>query len=136
MRTSVRVQPFRSLLSGLVLLSAAAFGGCSRPVDAQSGASDGAATASASPGAEAKRRVAAGAKLIDVRTPAEFAAGHIEGAVNIPVADFEKRLAEIGDTNTSVVVYCRSGNRTKAAMAALKRAGYKDTFDLGPMSAW
>ena len=66
----------------------------------------------------------AGAVLLDVRTPAEFAEGHIEGAINI---DFENPnfSAEIQklDTAKSYFVYCRSGNRSGQAIPIMKRAG-------------
>lgn len=83
--------------------------------------------------------VARGAPLIDVRTPQEFQAGHVEGAVNIPVDQVGARLDEIkglvaGKDNT-LVVYCRSGNRSAHAARALRAAGY-EVVDFGPMSAW
>jgi rhodanese-related sulfurtransferase len=90
----------------------------------------------ASPGAEARRLVGAGAVLLDVRTPEEFADGHVDGARNIPVQGLAGRLAEVGDKGTPVVVYCRSGGRSATAARMLKGAGYTTVFDLGPMSAW
>lgn len=83
--------------------------------------------------AEARRRVAEGATLLDVRTREEFRDGHVEGALNIPVQELRARLDEIppGD----VVVYCRSGGRSAAAAQLLKRRGH-DVLDIGPMSAW
>ncbi|MBM4381231.1 MAG: rhodanese-like domain-containing protein [Deltaproteobacteria bacterium] len=59
--------------------------------------------------AGAKEAVKAGAKLAGVRTPQEFAAGHIEGAINIPVQEMDARLAEFSPKDGVVVVYCRSG---------------------------
>lgn len=87
-------------------------------------------------GPEARRRVQAGARLVDVRTPAEFAAGHIDGAVNVPVQELVDRRAELGPPSTSVVVYCGSGRRSAHAAALLREAGFDSVFDLGPMSAW
>ncbi len=86
-------------------------------------------------GAEARQLVAQGATLLDVRTPGEFRAGHIEGAKLIPVQELGSRIAEVGSRDVPVVVYCRSGNRSATAARMLRDAGYK-VYDLGPMSAW
>lgn len=83
--------------------------------------------------------VARGAPLIDVRTPQEFAAGHVEGAINIPVDQVGARLTEIKNLaagkDQTLVIYCRSGNRSAHAARALRAAGY-EVVDFGPMSAW
>jgi phage shock protein E len=86
-------------------------------------------------GAEARRLLEEGAVLLDVRTPAEFASGHIEGAINIPVQELEARLGVVGEKNKTVIVYCRSGARSAQAAKTLAGAGYV-ARDLGPMSAW
>ena len=88
------------------------------------------------PTKDARARVADGARLLDVRTPEEFADSHIEGAINIPVSELGERLAELGPKNGPVVVYCQRGNRSAKAMALLTAAGFESVFDLGPMSAW
>ncbi len=90
---------------------------------------------SSSASKEAREWVGQGALLLDVRTPAEFAAGHIEGAVNIPLQDLGARIGEV-DGHSRVVVYCRSGGRSAGAAAFLKRNGVPDVFDLGAMSRW
>lgn len=82
----------------------------------------------------AKEAMAAGATLIDVRTPAEFADGHLQGAVNIPVDALQGRISEVGAKSKPVVVYCRSGKRSARAKGMLKDAGYEQVFDLGAMS--
>lgn len=83
--------------------------------------------------------VAKGAPLIDVRTPEEFEAGHVEGAINIPVDQVGNRLSEIKDLvagkNNTLVIYCRSGNRSAQAARTLRAAGL-EVVDFGPMSAW
>ncbi len=84
----------------------------------------------------AHRWVDEGALLLDVRTPEEFAAGHVEGAVNIPVQTLAERISEVGPRERPVVVYCRSGGRSAKATALLREAGYQQVLDLGPMSAW
>lgn len=86
--------------------------------------------------AKAKEMVAAGAALIDVRTPAEFAGGHVEGARNIPLQALPQRLAEVGPPEQPVVVYCQMGGRSAKAADLLRGAGYKDVFNLGPITNW
>jgi rhodanese-related sulfurtransferase len=72
--------------------------------------------------------------LIDVRTAEEFASGHIAGAVNIPVDEIGTRLAEIPKDRT-VVVYCRSGNRSATAARELASSDYA-VYDLGGIITW
>lgn len=71
-------------------------------------------------------------KLIDVRTPEEFAAGYVKGAVNINVQspDFEEQIAQL-DKDATYNVYCRSGNRSAAAVEIMRNAGFKNVVDLG-----
>jgi rhodanese-related sulfurtransferase len=73
--------------------------------------------------------------LLDVRTPEEFASGHIPGAVNISVDALASRLSEL-PTNQPIVVYCRSGNRSVTASQILAEAGYTSIYDLGGIIAW
>ena len=76
--------------------------------------------------------------LLDVRTPSEFAAGHIAGAVNLDVesATFPEQVATL-DRGKNYAVYCRSGSRSKAAMTAMGQAGFSHLFDLtGGIGAW
>jgi len=74
--------------------------------------------------------------LVDVREPHEFAAGHIPGAINIPLQQLDSRLTELQPKETPVVLYCRSGNRSGSATRMLKSAGFAAVHDLGPMSRW
>jgi phage shock protein E len=83
----------------------------------------------------ARAWVAGGATLLDVRSPSEFADGHLAAARNIPVGELGGRLAELPPPPHDVVVYCRSGNRSARAAATLASAGYR-VLDLGPMSRW
>lgn len=76
-------------------------------------------------------KIKAGAKVIDVRTPGEFAGGHYDGAKNIPLQEIQKRCKEIGGTDTAVVVYCQSGGRSAMAARALKAAGFTDVTNAG-----
>src|SRR5512136_1446190 len=66
-------------------------------------------------GATAKALAAAGARVVDVRTPEEYASGHVPGAINIPYDQLPRRAAEIGPPTTKVVLYCRSGRRSGVA---------------------
>lgn len=87
--------------------------------------------------AKAQSLVAAGAVLLDVRTPGEFARGHIEGARNIPIDSLGARLADLGPpASTTVVVYCQTGARSTRAARTLRDAGFTSVHNLGPMSAW
>jgi len=85
---------------------------------------------------EAHRLVGAGALLLDVRTPEEFARGHLPGARNVPVQVLESRLAEVGDPAAPVVVYCRSGARSARAKAILQGHGFNAVSDLGGMDRY
>lgn len=76
--------------------------------------------------------------LLDVRTAAEFAAGHLPGAVDLDIQspDFPRRAATL-DPGRNYAVYCHSGNRSKVAMTALARSGFTHLFDLaGGIAAW
>lgn len=70
--------------------------------------------------ADARQLVQAGARLVDVRTPGEFAAGHIPGAINVPVQQLDTRMSELQPKETAIVVYCRSGRRSGNAARMLK----------------
>lgn len=76
--------------------------------------------------------------VLDVRTPEEFAAGHIPGALNIPHDQLPNRLAELaGAKSKDVVVYCRSGRRSAMAQETLSAQGFKSVLHLeGDMLKW
>jgi rhodanese-related sulfurtransferase len=79
--------------------------------------------------------VPADAVMLDVREPDEWQAGHIEGALHIPLADLPSRLGELPGEGDLVVV-CRSGGRSARAVAWLAQNGY-DALNLdGGMGAW
>jgi phage shock protein E len=80
--------------------------------------------------------VASGGVLLDVRSPGEFSGHHLEGAINIPVAELGDRLAELGDKDRGVVVYCASGMRSKAAANLLTSSGFQNVHDLGTWRNW
>jgi rhodanese-related sulfurtransferase len=84
----------------------------------------------------AQRESDATPAILDVRTPEEYASGHIPGAVNIPFEQVAERIAEIDATN-GVAVYCMIGPRARKGEAALLAAGHEKVFHLeGGMSAW
>jgi rhodanese-related sulfurtransferase len=87
-------------------------------------------------GATARRLVAAGVKVVDVRTPAEFATGHVPGAINIPHDQVAARHAEIGPPSTPVLLYCRTGPRTQPAARALRDAGFTAIYDMKAYGRW
>ena len=76
--------------------------------------------------------------LIDVRTFEEFNENHIEGAVNIPVDEITKeRLKEITeDELDNIIVYCKSGSRSKNAAIKIIELGYINVYDLGSINNW
>lgn len=73
----------------------------------------------------------AGVTVIDVRTPEEYAAGHLDGAVNMNVEgpDFSAQIATL-DTSGTVAVYCRSGRRSAAAADQMSGAGFTSIVNL------
>jgi rhodanese-related sulfurtransferase len=87
-------------------------------------------------GPDARKMVAEGALLLDVRTTGEFAGGALPGAINIPVQDLEARMKEVGAKDRPIVVYCRSGQRSGRAARMLKAAGYQTVQNLGSISSW
>jgi rhodanese-related sulfurtransferase len=76
--------------------------------------------------------------VLDVRTPAEFAAGHVPGARNIPHDQLAARIAELADVrDRDVALYCRSGRRTLLAEETLRSAGFTKLLHLqGDYLAW
>ena len=73
--------------------------------------------------------------LVDVRESSEVAQGVIPGAVHIPLGQLQSRLRELPKDQT-IVVYCRSGNRSRSAVSTLKAAGYENLLDLGGVMHW
>ncbi len=71
-----------------------------------------------------------GALLVDVRTPGEFSAGHLPGAVNLPLDQLHRGAASL-DPQRTVVLYCRSGNRSAYGAELLGKLGFAEVLDLG-----
>ncbi|MEN8183561.1 MAG: rhodanese-like domain-containing protein [Myxococcota bacterium] len=89
---------------------------------------------------ELAARIASGSapRILDVRTPGEFAAGHIPGAINVPHDELGDRLSSLDLAPTEeIVVHCERGGRAAAAESILRSAGYTRVRDLdGHMQAW
>ena len=79
--------------------------------------------------------VRGGAAIIDVREPGEYMAGHVPGAVLIPVGQLPSRTAEL-DRNAPVYVVCASGNRSATMTAFLRNAGFDAYSVAGGTSEW
>ena len=76
--------------------------------------------------------------VLDVREQSEYDEGHIPGAVLLPVGsiDGETAAAVIPEKDSTVLVYCRSGNRSKTAAAALAELGYTGIYEFGGINTW
>ena len=86
--------------------------------------------------AKARELVQSGAKLVDVRSQAEFASGHLPGAINAPVSELGAHVKKFGAKDQPVIVYCASGTRSAMARSVLKGQGFAQVFNLGAMSRW
>jgi phage shock protein E len=75
--------------------------------------------------------------IIDVRTPAEFAAGHIDGAVNIPYEGIAQGIGALKDLSkdSAILLYCQSGRRAGVAKATLEHQGYTKVINGGGIAA-
>ena len=76
--------------------------------------------------------------ILDVREQDEYDSGHIPGAVLLPVGSINETTAAevIPDKDSTVLVYCRSGNRSKTASSALAELGYTNIYEFGGISTW
>ena len=119
--------------------------GCSGSSDSTVAVSAG-PTASAAPTAGAELGAAQfaaalkrpGTTILDVRTPQEYAQGHLPGAVNVDVSspDFAAQVATL-DPSAPYAVYCRSGNRSGVAVATMAEQGFTNAYHLGGgITAW
>lgn len=90
----------------------------------------GCATTESTPAAA----LAAGTVVIDVRTPEEFAAGHLEGALNIDVTapTFDSEVSQL-PTDGTYVLYCRSGSRAAAALTRMQELGFTQLSNAGSL---
>ncbi len=75
--------------------------------------------------------------LLDVRTEAEYAEKHIPGAINIPNESIgREEIPELPDKEQRILVYCRSGNRSKQASEKLAALGYTNIVEFGGINDW
>lgn len=76
--------------------------------------------------------------LVDVRSAADYAAGHILGARSLPLAELERRAGELDKHKARpVIVYCNAGNTSGGAVSALRKGGFEKVFNLsGGYAAW
>lgn len=95
---------------------------------AEAAAAEGRVTAT-----EARALVQAGARLVDVRTLEDFDAGHLPGAIHLPLETLgERATSELAPLDAPVVVYCNTGNRSGRATELLRSLGFTEVHDLGP----
>lgn len=71
------------------------------------------------------------ATIVDVRTPAEFADEHFPGAVNIPLDEINNRIKEFENFQKPIVVYCKSGTRSRMALSILKQNAVTEAVNGG-----
>lgn len=126
----------QKFISGLVLVAVVLGGGLTACSDGSAATAISQPAAQVAPGRVSVAEFAAviakpGVQIIDVRTPSEFAEGHIQGAANMPVqqADFAARVSQL-DPNSTYAVYCRSGNRSKGAVEQMRSAGIRAIYEL------
>ena len=75
--------------------------------------------------------------ILDVRTPEEFADRHIPGAINVPNETIgTEDIPELPDKDQLILVYCRSGNRSKQASEKLVALGYTNIVEFGGINDW
>lgn len=68
--------------------------------------------------------------LIDVRSKQEFEEEHLDGAINIPLYDLEQNIAKLPDKQCMMIIYCRSGHRSRQAKEKLEKIGYEKVYNL------
>lgn len=79
-----------------------------------------------------KEEVAKGAKIIDVRSPGEFAGGHAKGAVNIPLDQIPNNVEKLRKMDATLIMCCASGMRSGNATSFLKKQGFENVHNAGP----
>ena len=119
----------------LLLLTVSLAGCCSREEDTKNTVSYQQITAEE---AKSMMEEQPDAVILDVREQDEYDAGHIPGAVLLPVGTINEETAAsaIPKKDTVVLVYCRSGNRSKTASQALADLGYTQIYEFGGIKDW
>ena len=76
------------------------------------------------------------ALVIDVRSPGEYASGHVQGAVNLPLDRFEQEIGRVApDKSVPVLMYCLSGGRSGGACRLMQQLGYRQVVNGGSVGA-
>jgi phage shock protein E len=134
----VRVLVCLATLGGFAALAAEPPVAAAVPAAAPAAAPEAATPISPSALLERLARPAENLVVLDVRTPAEFAAGHVPGARNLPHDQLAARVAELSAyKDRDVVLYCRSGRRSELARQTLRDAGFSRLLQLeGDWLAW
>jgi phage shock protein E len=86
------------------------------------------------PNSVISEKIKSGARIVDVRTPDEFADGAYPKAKNIPLAVLPARMNELEPKSDAIVLYCASGARSAQAARLLKQAGFSDVTNAGGLS--
>ena len=81
-------------------------------------------------------KTTSGAILLDVRTPQEYAEGHIPGSRNIPLQELDKTEKITEHKDTPLFVHCLSGGRSRQAAALLKQMGYTNVTNIGGIAGY
>lgn len=146
MNARTKIRSSLIAVAALALAGAIALAGCSSSPAGSEGASMGSSSASAeATGAytkitadDAKALMDSGSPtIVDVRTAQEYADGHIPGAINIPVESIgSDKPAELADADAELIVYCRTGVRSKQASDKLVELGYQHVNDMGGIVDW
>ncbi len=76
------------------------------------------------------------ARLVDVRTPAEYSRGHIPGSLSVPLDRWEEIQEKVPDKGAPLYVYCLSGARSQAACRGFARLGYTEVVNIGGISGY
>ncbi len=75
--------------------------------------------------------------IIDVREPSEYEEGHIKNSILVPLGTLETEITKVvPDLNSTILVYCRSGNRSNQAGNKLVDMGYTNVYDIGGINTW
>lgn len=121
----------RKLMIAAGLLAAGLAAGCA-------GTGEAAGFRSISPEKAKQMMAAPGAVVVDVREPGEYAEGHVPGAVLLPLGtiDAKHAAAVIPEKDGMVLVYCRSGVRSKKGAEKLADLGYTEVFEFGGIIQW
>jgi phage shock protein E len=133
----------RRLISSCMLAAAMVLGatacGDDSPSNAVTVPTDNPALSKVTPqhGQELIQQFGAELTVIDVRTPEEFASGHLEGAVNYDIEGGQfSALIEPLDRSKPYMVYCHSGRRSGIAADAMVAAGFTQVYDVGGIADW